>query len=291
VVLALALVVPAGVREARGGDVRTVKDRPYPEKFRRRVGDGIARALEHLHEQTQRPLWIHGDDARFRWSADVLWAFEREGRGLELQADEEIRARLHGRVPATVGEASRLILGLCARPLPDGDPFSKRPPPRPALAEQDRGAVLRAVRLLLGAQVMRATLPPGAEKDLPEDVLRGEDRGGWSELETLDEQDPTMADVPGTGNALLALEAAVHAGAPVSPERFLAALELLLRWQTPSGQATRLHLEVVEGDRRHAWSQMARSRGWGWTGSRGDKPEGDATASGVLGLAVCKGAL
>ena len=166
VVLALGLVVPAGVREARGGDVRTVKDRPYPEKFRRRVGDGIARALEHLHEQTQRPLWIHGDDARFRWSADVLWAFEREGRGLELQADEEIRARLHGRVPATVGEASRLILALCARPLPDGDPFSKRPPQRPALAEQDRGVVLRAVRLLLGAQVMRTTLPPGAEKDL-----------------------------------------------------------------------------------------------------------------------------
>ena len=100
-----------------------------------------------------------------------------------------------------------------------------------------------------------------------------------------------MADVPGTGNALLALEAAVNAGAPVPPERFLAALELLLRWQAPSGQATRLRLEVVGGDRRHAWSQMARARGWGWTGSRGDKPEGDATASGVLGLAVCKGAL
>lgn len=284
------------LRPVRAGPAKTVPNRPYPEEFRAGVREAVRKGIQHLQEGGGRLLERSSDAAWFEQAAEVRWVLRRAGVQLEYQADEENHAILARHTPGTVEEASLLVLALCAQPLPAGDPFApldSQPGVAPVapLSKEDRPLVERAVALLLKQQVLKETLPPGAKEGLPADWRFAETRGGWGGVFPFGEGTPLVATMAGTVHALLALDAASRAGVEVPHERFLAALDLLLRWQAPEGRNVRLRLNEVRGDRRSEWISQAKARGYGWTGTSWQKPSGSSTVGAAIGLVICKDAL
>ena len=293
-VAAVALGALAPSRTAHAARPKKVKNEPYPAEFRAQVRTAIRKGIGYLRGQQMRYAGELGVSHRFEETAAVLWVLRRAGIELESPEDQFEFRILRARKPEDVAQASLLVLALCAEPLPDGDPFALEDPadePKPPpLSDEDRALARQTVDQLLDAQVMTSLLPARARSLLPPEHLRLEPRGGWGM-----DLDPRMrgrhADVPTTYLALLALEAAARRGIEVPPERFLAALELLLRFQAPKGRLTTLRLNEVRGDTRLEWTVKAHARGFGWTGSLCDEPSGYETAAGAVGLVICKDAL
>lgn len=291
---AFALGSLAPTRPAAAARPRKVTNEPYDAEFRAEVRTAIRKGIGYLRDR-QMENGASGAAHRFKEAAAVLWVLRRAGIAIEGPQDEYTFRILRARAPDDVEQASLLVLALCAVPLTEGDPFAvEGTDEAPALAplpDADRAVAEKAVALLLEAQVTTGQLPtPPRGLDLPPDLLAMETRGGWSQ-----EFRPTgrmkHADVRHTYLALLALEAAARRGLEVPPERFLLALELLLRWQAPKGRRTTLALNEVRGDTRLEWKVRAHARGFGWAASMSDETSGFETAAGAAGLAICKDAL
>ena len=286
----------APMHPARAGPARTVTNKPYPPKFRAQVREALRHGIEYVQKLRRWSSGSSSDSVRFEQAAALTWVLRRAGGDSYGREDEERFEILDRHAPESVAEASLLIRALCAQPAPDGDPFAvpgsdAGAAPIVPLSKRDRTLVLRTVKLLLAAQVMHETLPAGAKEHLPREAPQIEELGGWSGLTGLGGDEPRISDVPSTSLALLALESARRHGVAVPTEHFVLALDLFLRWQALEGTRTTLRLSEVRGDERREWSVAARARGFGWTGSRSDRPTGYETASAAVGLAICKDAL
>jgi len=284
-VAALALGMLVALQPAAAARPRKVANEPYPAELRAGVRAAIRKGIAYLRE---KQMEIGSQDGRtaFEEAAAVLWVLRRAGvEGTEADPHFQI---LRDRTPETVRQASLLVLALCAEPLPDGDPFAIEEPhgkarPEP-LPDADRELVARTVRALLEAQAENSRKPWPLREDL-------DPRGGWNTGFRSDLPVP-VSDVRDTYLALLALETAARRGIEVGHEPFLAALELLLRFQAPKGPRTTLEMDEVRGDTRMEWSVKAEARGFGWAGgSLSEKPSGYETAAGAVAITICKDAL
>lgn len=296
-VIATVLVAsaPGLTSPAAAGRVKEVTDEPYPAEFRAKVRKAIQEGIRYVREE-QLAAWGYIDESHlFEEAAAVMWVLRRAGVALDDPATAYQFRVLHMRSPETVGHACLLLLALCARPLPEGDPFSilehtGTSSTPAALSEKDQALATKMVELLLDMQVMDRRYPPELHEHLSPEILRSEPHGGWL-LRAKPSGPKPSGGVVGTYLAVLALEAAVRCGIEVPEERFRAALGFFLRAQTPKGRRTTLRMNEVRRGTRLEWTVKAKARGFGYSSHAADKPTGYETAAGAIGLVVCKDAL
>ncbi len=308
-ILLMAVLATAGLtptRTACGAPTRKkVANAEYPPEFRAQVRKAIERGVQHLRtEQIRDPVDLPPDlrdrlkrlggdlDGRrdavaYEEAAAVTWVLRRAG----VPADDPGFAKavkvLGARAPKTIEEASLLLLGLAALPLPQGDPFAMEDGSKPAdkappVSEENRVRIDGAVQFVLDRQVKTRDI------DLGDRTY--DNRGGWGrEMGTGIGR--RIADVPTTYLALIALEAGARSGAAVPPKTYVDALDLLLGWQAKKGPAVTLKMDEVRGADRFEWTEKAQARGFGWSGPLADSPSGYDTVAGTLGVLVCVDAL
>ncbi len=287
---ALALCGGGAARHASAGSATKVADAPYPADFRGRVRKGIEQGVKHLRSgQMLKPETdATMDRIQYEEAAAVTWVLRRAGVPADDPTLVEAARRLRARSPNTIDEATLVLLALCARPLPEANPFaiaeaSKPEPAPPALSTDDRTLVESTVQLVLTKQLKAGRFASaGKEYD---------GAGGWGTDLTPAARLLEAADIPTTYLALLGLEAAARRGVAIPASTYLAALPLLLRSQAAKGPKVTLKMNEVRGTDRFEWTESAQARGFGWTAVLANTPTGYETVGGALGLAVCQDAL
>jgi hypothetical protein len=303
IAVALAVLVLAGPwtpRIACAGPAAKVADAEYPAEFKARVRKAIDQGVKFLRTQQleigSESVDLPGMDKKlldqigqeFEEAAAVTWVLRRAGIPADDPAFATAAKRIRARPPKTVEEATLLVLALSAPALPEGNPFQleeapKGAPTAPALSKEDRDLVNGAVKYILSRQVKAGSGPLAGDPAFDES-------GGWgNELGGLVKNEGS--DVPTTYLALLGLESAARCGVAVAPKVYLAACDLLVRWQAQKGPSTTLKMNEVRGTSRSEWTVKAQARGFGWCGSLSDAPSGYETVAGALGLIVCQDAL